>query len=265
MLTQIKTPPTEIEAAVDEQAQQSQQLAEHLEEVAQVTGRLAHDFSNVLTGILGFSELALNHMPGDSPTRRFVREAWDSAQRGAEWIQKLHLFSRRGPNQPPATAVAPVAQAEQARLAPEWGSGISLRVEVPEFLPPAAIPAELLRRILVELLDNARRAISGVGSVTLSAREVNLEPSDCRQYLGALAPGHFVELSVRDTGSGLTQERLNAAFATLFSRGKSRQSGLGLAVVYGVARAHRGGLRLKPVSPPGTHFCVCLPTAPSTE
>jgi signal transduction histidine kinase len=265
MLTQTKSPTTELESALEDQAQRNQLLGEHLEEVAQVTGRLAHDFSNVLTGILGFSELALNHMPGDSTTRRFVREAWDSAQRGAEWIQKLHLFSRRGPNQPPATALAPVALAEQARLVPEWGSSISLRVEVPETLPPLAIPAELLRRILVELLDNARRAITGVGSVTVSAREIDLEPSDSRLYLGGPAAGHYVELSVRDTGCGLTQERLNASFATLLTRGKPRQSGLGLAVVYGVARAHRGGLRLKPVSPPGTHLCVCLPGAPSIE
>ena len=68
---------------------------------------------------------------------------------------------------------------------------------------------------------------------------------------------------MRDTGCGLTPERFHAAFASLLARGKPRQSGLGLAVVYGVVRAHRGGLGLKPAAAPGAHLCVCLPAAPS--
>ena len=79
---------------------------------------------------------------------------------------------------------------------------------------------------------------------------------------GAAMPGPHVEIGVRDSGCGLSQERLNALFASLLVRGKPRQGGMGLAVVYGIVRAHRGGLCLKPVPPPGTHVCVCLPVAP---
>jgi signal transduction histidine kinase len=249
-------------AAAEEQAAHYERLGEHLEQVAQVAGRLAHDFSNVLTGILGFSELALNQMPADSTSRRYIRESWESAQRGAEWIQKLHLFCRRGPTQPPPTPLGPVVLAEQARLAPAWAPAVTLRAEVPDELPPVAVAPELLRRVLAELLDNARQAVTGAGGVTLSARLRSLDATSCRLLLGAASPGPHVEIAVRDTGCGLSQERLNAFLASLLVRGKPRQGGLGLAVVYGIVRAHRGGLYLKPVPPPGTHLCVCLPVAP---
>jgi signal transduction histidine kinase len=265
VLTELQTGPAPPGDDADELTRHYQRLGDHLEQVAQVTGRLAHDFSNVLTGILGFSELALSQMPSDSPTRRFVKEAWESAQRGAEWIQKLHLFSRRGLTQPPATPLAPQAAAEQARLLPELSPAVSLRLDIPDTLPPLAIAPELLHRVLAELLDNARRAVDGAGTVTLSARAAELGPEECRRFLGAPAPGRHVAISVRDTGCGLSQERLDAVFASVLARGKARQSGFGLAVVYGVVRAHRGGLRLSPPPGRGTDLCVCLPAAPPLE
>jgi signal transduction histidine kinase len=260
--TQTESRPNSAGVAADEQALRYRHLEDYLERAAQVASRLAHDFSNVLTGILGFSELALHQLPADSPTRRFVKEAWESAQRGAAWIHRLHLFSRRGPTQPPATPLAPVAMAEHARLAPDWAPAVSLSVDVPDELPPLAIAPELLRSVLAELLDNARQAINSVGGVTLSARARELDEADCRLLLGAATPGPYVEVSVHDTGSGLSRERFHAVFASMLARGKSRQGGLGLAIVYGVARAHRGGLDLKPVAGPGTNLCVYLPAAP---
>src|SRR5262249_31552395 len=70
-------------------------VQQHLESAAKITSRLAHDFGNVLTGILGFAELTLNHLSTDSLPHRYVKEVWESAQQGARWVQRLHLFSRR--------------------------------------------------------------------------------------------------------------------------------------------------------------------------
>jgi signal transduction histidine kinase len=265
VLTQAVARPTLSGAAAEEQVARYRQLEVRLEQVAQVAGRLAHDFSNVLTGILGFSELAMHQLPSESPPRRFVKEAWESARRGAEWIHKLHLFSRRVPNHPPATPLAPVAAAEQARVAPDWTPTVAFRLDIPEDLPSLAIPPDLLRNLLAELLNNARNAITGGGGVTLSARVCELDKADCRLLLGAAEPGRHVEISVLDSGCGLTAESFEATFATLLARGKPRQNGLGLAVVYGLARAHRGGLTLQPTAGPGTHLCVCLPAAPALD
>ena len=129
-------------------------------------------------------------------------------------------------------------------------------------LPVPALTADQALGDALEVRAGETVLVNGAGGVTLSARLRSLDAAGCRLLLGAAAPGLHVEIAVRDTGCGLTQERLNALFASMLVRGKPRQGGLGLAVVYGIVRAHRGGLCLKPVPPPGTHVCICLPVAP---
>src|SRR5262249_52435278 len=78
-----------------ERARGGPRLQDRLEDAARLTGKLAHDFGNVLTGILGFTELSLSQIPADALPHRYVKEVWQAAHQGAQWIQKLQQFSRR--------------------------------------------------------------------------------------------------------------------------------------------------------------------------
>lgn len=236
-------------------------LHEHIEGAARLTGKLAHDFGNVLTGILGFAELSLSQIPPDSLPHRYVKEAWQSAQQGAQWIQKLQTFSRRRAAASPPVRLAPLIGVEEARLRAAWGPDVALHVALPEGLPPVAVEGEALRQALTQLLDNAREAISGQGVVTLSARPTELSAADCRELLGAAVPGPHIEITVTDTGVGLSSETRQRLFHELFFSTKVRRRGLGLALIYGILQTYRGAINFGPGPEQGTAVRLFLPAA----
>jgi signal transduction histidine kinase/ActR/RegA family two-component response regulator len=239
-------------------------LQEHIERAARLTGKLAHDFGNVLTGILGFAELSLSQLPPETLPHRYVKEAWQSAQQGALWVQKLQTFSRRRASAPAVpTRLVPVIGPEEARLRAAWGPDVALHVALPEGLPPVAVEAEALRQALTQLLDNAREAITGQGVVTVSARLTELSAADCRELLGAAVPGPHVEITVTDTGAGLSAETRQRLFHELFFSTKVRRRGLGLALVYGILQTHRGAISFGPGPAQGTAVRLFLPAAPA--
>jgi signal transduction histidine kinase/ActR/RegA family two-component response regulator len=229
-------------------AEQVERVArqQRLEAAAAVARRLAHDFGNVLTGILGFSELSLTqNVPPESSLHRYLTEVHRGAQAGATFTHQLRLFSRRHPPSARSCALADVLRPEEERVRPLWG-GSSFRASVPDDLPPLAIDADHLRQLLAALLDNAREAAGPQGTVEVLARPARTGPADCLDYFGDPRPGEQVEIVVADDGPGLSPEARRGLFADPFFSTKPRRRGLGLATAYGILYAHRGGLRLLP-------------------
>jgi signal transduction histidine kinase len=257
-LARLGAAPTPPSGALGHAAEQAQ-LQEHLEQAAQLTGKLAHDFGNVLTGILGFTELSLTHLPPDSLPHRYVNEAWQAAQAGARWVEKLRLFSRRQSRPSALGSMAAAVASEEARARPDWGADVALHVALAPDLPDVALDLDSLKYVLARLLDNAREAITGQGVVTLSARVTELSAADCQELLGSARPGPSVELTVTDTGPGLSDETRRRLFREPFFSTKVRHRGLGLATVYGILRAHGGGLRFGPHPERGTAVRLFLP------
>jgi CheY-like chemotaxis protein len=138
---------------------------------------------------------------------------------------------------------------------------VALHVSLPADLPPVAVEADALRQALAQLLDNAREAVSGQGVVAVSARLTELDAADCEELLGSAAPGAHVELTVTDTGAGLSPEARRRLFHELFLSTKVRRRGLGLAVVYGILQTYRGALRFGPDPAQGTAVRLFLPAA----
>src|SRR5262249_26954249 len=175
---------------------------QRLETAAQVARRLAHDFGNVLTGILGFTELALaQQVPAGTPLHSYLGEVYRGAQAGAQYTHQLRLFSRRPSATTRSCALAPVLAEAEARLPAARDAGLNLQVRVPDDLPPVALEADQLRQALAALLDNAREALVGPGTVAVSARAVTLTEADCGGVYGSVAPGPHVEVCVADTGA----------------------------------------------------------------
>jgi CheY-like chemotaxis protein len=192
---------------------------------------------------------------------RYVKEVWESAQQGARWIQKLHLFSSRRTREFAPASVQTITAEEEARLRPTWAPNVALHVALQADLPTVAVEAGALRQVLVQVLDNAREAIAGQGVVTITARVTDLTDADCQELLGGAVPGPYVEVTVTDTGMGLSPEARQRLFSNLFHSTKVRHRGLGLAMVYGVLLAARGGLRFGPDPAQGTAVRLFLPVA----
>lgn len=215
-----------------------------LAETARLSAKLAHDFGNLMTGILGFAELALGQTPEGSLAASHVREIHHSAQEGAEWVRHLQMFSRRAWNQVPGFSL--VHPLRDLRLPETKGRRTVLQVSSANGLPLVRIDSDSFSWLLEHLLRNACEAMAEGGTLTVSARAVRLDADDCAELLAAPAPGDFVEIAVADTGPGLDPEVARRFLEEPFVSSKKRHRGLGLPVCYGILRAFGGGLRLDP-------------------
>jgi CheY-like chemotaxis protein len=220
------------------------EVGARLDFASALTSRLAHDFGNYLTGILGFTELSLTQATADTPQHRYLQEVLQSAQQGAAWIHRLQLFCRRtaGPSWP--TRLASVLALEEARIRANEAANLRWDCNVPADLPLLNIDAANLQLAVQELVNNACEAMKNNGSITLNARTIELTASQCKQTLGALQPGPHVELSITDSGPGIPPEIGAKLFNETFYSSKPRGRGVGLLVAFGIMRRFHGGIEL---------------------
>jgi signal transduction histidine kinase/CheY-like chemotaxis protein len=231
-----------------------------LERAALVTGRLSHDFGNVLTGIMGFTELSLTLLAAGTPAAGYMREVLDAAQQGAGWLQKLHHFCRRTVSDIWPAPLDVLVVEQQKRLA--QSASLKLTLDIPEDLPLLAIDAEALKQVLTQLIDNAREAVRTAGTVAVAARPVELTAPACFDLLGTPKSGRCVELTVRDSGPGLSPEARARLFTEVFYSTKPRYRGLGLLMVFGILQRFGGGFRFDPpTAEGGTTVRAYLPVA----
>jgi signal transduction histidine kinase/ActR/RegA family two-component response regulator len=232
---------------------------QRLEDAAAIARRLAHDFGNVLTSILGFTELSLAQLPRGSVVHGYLQEVHRATQQGAEMTSQLRLFSRRGTAPRGSTPLGLLLAAEAERLRAAWGPAVRLQLLLPSNLPPAGLDAEPLRQALLPLLANAREAIAGEGTVTVTAGLTELSPAACLDLAGNPRPGPCLEVVVHDTGAGLSPEARARFPGEPFFTTKPRHRGIGLAAVYGLMQLHGGGFRLGPAAEGGTLARLYLP------
>jgi signal transduction histidine kinase/ActR/RegA family two-component response regulator len=233
-----------------------------LDEAILVARRLTHDFNNILTGILGFSEMSMGLLGVGSPAYHYMAEVYRAAQQGGEFTQRLRWFTRRGPVECEANSLASAVHQEESRLRSECDSSVSLRFALPPSLPSIAVDGEALRQLLGQVLDNARDALLGKGTIALTASKVELTDAERSQLLGAAEPGPHVELVIADSGCGLSTEARQRLFAKPFYSSKPSHRGLGLAIVYGILRNSGGGFRIEDAPERGTIVRLYLPVAP---
>ncbi len=235
---------------------------QQMEQAAAATRRVAHDYGNILTGILGFTELIQAELPEDHPLAPHLAEVYRAAQAGAHLTNQLRLYSRRSWPACAGSKVATALAAEERRLRDKFGEKTRLEILLPADLPPVAVGVEPLRSLLAPLLDNAVEAAES--TVRVTARPVTLGPDDCADLIGTASPGAYVEVAVEDDGAGLEADVVERLLTEPFFSTKPRRGGLGLGVTRGILHCHRGGLALAPGPAGGTAARVWLPVGTAT-
>jgi signal transduction histidine kinase len=240
-----------------------ERLQQRLGDASIIAGRMAHDFDNVLTGIMGFADLSLPLVPAGSQAAKYVAEIAKVGQRGIVFTQQLHQLSRSGQTKPQPGNVAAALAKEDLRLRGAMPAGMKVKVDVPAGLAAVAMEAASLQTVLGHVLENAVEACSAHSVIRVSARAAELNATDAKAYLGQVGPGAHIEVTVHDTGSGIRPDVRARLFAEPFFTTKVRHRGLGLAIVYRVLHAHRGGVRIDAAVPPdtGTVVRVVVPLA----
>lgn len=250
---------------VTEQRAMEEQLrqARKMESLGTLVGGIAHDFNNQLTVVLGHLELARSDLKtlyetGALPENLLQVE--NAAQRCAEITQRLLTFSggtvSPSSREDPGEIVASVAH----QLQREWQGKIEVRLERGSVWL-VLLDAPQLRQVLVNLTDNARDAMPAGGTLTLRVADRKLELRDCALNVEA-RPGRFVEVTVSDTGTGMTPDVLSRLFEPFFTTKDIGQgTGLGLATVYGIVKAHGGWIAVQSEVGQGSTFRLFLPAA----
>jgi signal transduction histidine kinase len=248
---------------MDERTRIEAQLvqAQKMEAVGQLTGGTAHDFNNLLTSVLGSLELALLRITDDS-VRKLILNAMRSADRGARLTAQLLAFSRQQDlrvrsldlNQLIAEAEDLLARAIDPRIR-------IVRVCEPQIWPAIGDPTQL-ELALLNLTINARDAMPVGGLLRIETRNV---PPDAPGRPADLAElGECVALAVSDNGTGMSEDVRARVFEPFFTtKDVGRGSGLGLSMVYGVAKQLGGTVTVD--SAPGLGTCVTIYLPRATE
>lgn len=237
-----------------------QRLAQRLADASVVCGRMAHDFDNILTGIIGFAELTAPLLTPGSQPAKYVGEIGKVGQRGVTFTQQLHQLSRSGQARPQPGSLAAAVAKEEGRLRVAGTNGVQVAADVPANLALVAMDTVPLGLVLGHLLDNAVQSSPAGGRVAVTARGCELTAADARGFLGAVGPGPHVEVAVRDAGPGVKPEMRPRLFHEPFVTTKAGRRGLGLAVVYRTLAAHKGGVRLEALDQ-GTAARFVIPVA----
>ena len=239
-------------------AEQERAKAAHLESLGVLAGGLAHDFNNILTGVVGNLSLAQDLVrPEQQALRTRLEQAAAAAARARGVTNQLLTFSKGGsPIKTTASIQELVVECTRFVLS---GSPVAPRFDIPEGAWPADVDMNQIAQVVHNLVLNAMQAMPRGGVVDVSLQNVELTADTLPANTG-LTPGRYVCLTVQDCGGGIPPDVLNRIFDPYFTT-KEKGSGLGLAITYSIVRAHGGAIKVDPNPGEGATFSVYLPAS----
>jgi PAS domain S-box-containing protein len=244
--------------ALEAQLRESQKM----EAIGTLAGGVAHDFNNLLAAILGNLVLAREDVGEHHPAQESLIEINRAAIRARQLVQQILTFSRRQTQEMVRQPLTPLVEEALGLMRSLLPAGLKLVARLPAAGLPVLADATQMQQVLMNLCTNAWQAMEGrSGDITVALREVRLDASQALQ-IGGLAGGSYACLSVADNGPGMdeaTQQRIFEPFFTTKAPGTG--TGLGLAVVHGIVKAHRGAITLHSRPGEGARFDVYLPLA----
>ena len=229
-----------------------------LESLGQLTGGVAHDFNNLLMVILGNLELLRKRLPEDPRLLRLVDGAMQGAERGATLTKRMLAFARRQELRPETVDVPRLVDGMEEMLRRTLGPGIQIVTAYRTDLPAIRVDPSQLELALLNLALNARDAMPHGGRLVIGGRclaaGVGAPPE--------LADGHYVCLTVSDTGAGMDEATLKRAAEPFFTtKGAGKGTGLGLSMVHGLAAQSGGAMRITSQPGDGTTVELWLPVS----
>jgi len=255
----VLTDVTTLKDAEDQKAILQKQLyhSQKLESVGRLAGGVAHDFNNLLTGIMGSATLAMMEAPKGSSLCETLTDIMRTAESAATLTRQLLLFSRKQTIEPQIVDMNDLIVRMERMLNRLIGEDVELRVDHDGGTNKVRADPGQLEQVVVNLVVNARDAMPQGGDLTIGVRRVALAPEACQGRPGVM-PGEYVELSVSDTGCGMSDEVKEKMFEPFFTT-KDSGTGLGLATVYGAVRQNNGAIEVDTAPGKGTRFRILFP------
>ena len=233
--------------------------SQKMQAVGQLAGGVAHDFNNLLTAIIGFCDLLLlRHQPGDESFAD-IMQIKQNSNRAANLVRQLLAFSRRQTLRPSVLEVTDVLAELSHLLRRLIGEGIELEIRHTRDLWPVRVDQGQFEQVVINLVVNARDAMSGNGAVSISTRnETNAAPRQMSHEV--MPPGDYTVIEITDTGTGIPKEHLEKIFEPFFTTKEvGAGTGLGLSTVFGIIKQTGGYIHAESEPGRGASFQIYLP------
>lgn len=240
---------------------------QRLEAIGQMTGGISHDFNNLLTVILGNSDVLSRNLPKASPLQEMVDLTRLAAERGAQLTNRLLAFSRKQALTPKVVDVSALISGIEGLMRRALGEEIDLSISCERSLWHSYIDSSQLENALLNLVVNARDAMPSGGSLTIQVCKISFDSQgDSIAAIvddsEATSAGDYIKIVVTDTGVGMTEETRQRAFEPFFTtKDVGKGSGLGLSMVYGFIRQSGGQVAIGSGIGLGTSVTLLLPRA----
>ena len=232
--------------------------AQKMESVGRLAGGVAHDYNNISSIIIGYSELALEKIEQSDPLHDDLMEIISAAKRSTDITRQLLAFARQQTIAPKVLDLNDTLESMLKMLRRLIGEDIDLAWLPGAKVWPVNIDPSQVDQILANLCVNARDAIADVGKVTIETRNISLDEDYCADHAG-FVPGEYVLLSVSDDGKGMTPETLDKIFEPFFTtKSLGKGTGLGLSTVYGIVKQNNGFINVYSEPKNGTTIKIYL-------
>jgi len=239
--------------------------SQKMEAVGRLASGVAHDFSNWLTAIQGYTGMAMEQVDEADPLYKDLQQIQISAARAGDLTRKLLLFSRRQVIAFKSFNLNGTVEGLLKMLHRLIGEDITIEVTLEPDLWPTRGDEANMEQIIMNLAINARDAMPEGGTLTIRTENVTLDQTYCRMIPDA-RPGKYVRLSVEDTGIGMDEEVKQHLFEPFFTAKEPGEgTGLGLSIVYGIVKQHEGWINVYSEPGRGSVFRIYLPASPTED
>jgi len=246
---------------VRDQLQQQLQQASKMEAIGQLTGGFAHDFNNILTGILGYADLAQVMCVEDEESKLavYLQNITQAGERARDLINQMMTFSRHEVGTPILLEPIVMVKEVEALLRASLPATINISTKASLDTAPVYMDPVKFHRMLINLCINARDAMQNRGEIHIAVNEVTAQDIACTSCGQALT-GSWVEVTVSDSGSGIKPELLAQVFDPFFTtKGVNKGTGMGLSVVHGLMHESQGHVVIDTRLGQGTTFRLLFP------
>jgi two-component system cell cycle sensor histidine kinase/response regulator CckA len=239
--------------------------SQKMDVVGQLAGGIAHDFNNMLAGIMSAAELLKLRLSNDDNNGKMVDAIIDATTRSADLTRELLTFSRKGTPVLGPVRIHDTIAAVMSLLDRTIDKQIQLSARLEGGNPVVMGDQTQLQNALLNLGVNARDAMPQGGLLTYETTGKVLDEAVCRSLGISLVPGRYLEITVSDTGVGMTKEVIPRIFEPFFTtKVVGKGTGLGLAAVYGTVRSHHGEVCVWSEPGGGSVFRIYLPMVEET-
>jgi PAS domain S-box-containing protein len=239
--------------------------SQKMDSIGQLTGGVAHDFNNILTVIIGATDLLLDQIEGNDKAITLLGMANQAATRGAELTHQMLAFSRRQALQPKVLSVGLLLDDMVRLICGTIGEHCTVKLVKSRDLGAALIDPAQLQSALLNLCLNSRDAMPNGGSIVIEASNVTLDASHVVVNPG-LAAGDYISIAITDTGIGIPLDHMPLVFDPFFTtKDVGKGTGLGLSMVYGFVKQSQGYIKIYSEPGCGTSVKLYLPRVSESD